>query len=258
VLNADDVLLVKESEKLYVPICWFSENEHNPQILRALSQHHPCVFVRNNELVYSHSEQVIIAAVSDIPMTVNGTAKHNIQNALGVIGLTKALGISNDDVISGLMNFSSDASDNPGRGNIYEVNGVTVIVDFAHNSHSMQAVVNMASNMPAKAKHVMFSHAGDRSDKDMLDVANAVSELRPSTYVLAEIKKYLRGRELNEISFLVKAHLLATGIAEKDIILASDPLDGTKKIMDRAVVGDLVLLFVLDDREKVQALLTDR
>lgn len=258
VLNADDVLLVNESEKLYVPICWFSENEHNPQILRALSQHQPCVFVQNNEFVYSYSEQVILAAISDIPMTVNGTAKHNIQNALGVIGLTKALGISNDDVISGLMNFSSDASDNPGRGNIYEVNGVTVIVDFAHNSHSMQAVVNMASNMPAKSKHVMFSHAGDRSDKDMRDVANAVSELRPSTYVLAEIKKYLRGRALNETSFLVKEHLLATGIAEKDIILASDPLDGTKKIMDRVAVGDLVLLFVLDDREKVQALLTDK
>jgi UDP-N-acetylmuramyl tripeptide synthase len=258
VLNADDVLLVKESEKLHVPICWFSENEYNPLIVRALSQHHPCVFVQNNELIYSYSEQVIIAAVSDIPMTVNGTAKHNIQNALGVIGLTKALGISNDDVFSGLMNFSSDASDNPGRGNIYEVNGVTVIVDFAHNSHSMRAVVNMASNMPAKAKHVMFSHAGDRSDKDMLDVANAVSELCPSTYVLAEIEKYLRGRELNEISFLVKEHLLATGIPEKDIILASDPSDGTKKIMDRAVVGDLVLLFVLDDREKVQALLTDK
>jgi UDP-N-acetylmuramyl tripeptide synthase len=258
VLNADDVLLVKESEKLHVPICWFSENEHNPQILQALSQHHPCVFVQNNELVYSDSEQVIIAAVSDIPMTVNGTAKHNIQNALGVIGLTKALGICNDDVLSGLMNFSSDASDNPGRGNIYEVNGITVIVDFAHNSHSMQAVVNMASSMPAKAKHVMFSHAGDRSDKDMLDVAKAVSALRPNTYVLAEINKYLRGREPNEISFLVKEHLLTTGIVEEDIILASDPLDGTRKIMDRAVVGDLVLLFVLDDREKVQTLLTGK
>ncbi|MFT5711797.1 MAG: cyanophycin synthetase [Glaciecola sp.] len=258
VLNADDGLLVTESKKLNVPICWFSENENNPLIVKALSQNHPCVFVRNNKLIYSHIEQEVIATVTDIPMTVNGTAKHNIQNALGVIGLTKALGISSDAVLSGLINFGSNPTDNPGRGNIYEVNGVTVIVDFAHNSHSMQALVNMASNMPAKAKHVMFSHAGDRSDKDILDVANAVSKLHPNTYALAEINRYLRGRELNEISLLVKNHLLATGIGEKDIILASDPIDGTKKIMARAVSGDLVLLFVLDERDKVQALLTDK
>jgi cyanophycin synthetase len=258
VLNADDTLLVAESYKLNVPICWFSENENNPLILKALSQSYPCVFVQDNKLVYSHIEQEIIATITDIPMTVNGTAKHNIQNALGVIGLTKALGISSDAVLSGLINFGSDATDNPGRGNIYKVNGVTVIVDFAHNSHSMQALVNMASNMPAKAKHVMFSHAGDRSDKDILDVANAVSKLQPSTYVLAEINRYLRGRGPNEISLLVKDHLLATGVEEKDIILTSDPIDGTKKIMARAVGGDLVLLFVLDERDKVQALLTDK
>jgi len=256
VLNADDALLVTESKKLCVPICWFSENESNPLIVEALSQQHPCVFVKNNKLVYSHIEPEVIATISDIPMTVNGTAKHNIQNALGVIGLTKALGISSDAILSGLINFGSDATDNPGRGNIYQVNGITVIVDFAHNSHSMQALVNMASNMPANARHVMFSHAGDRSDKDILDVANAVSKLQPNTYVLAEINRYLRGREPNEISFLVKNHLLASGIVEKDIILTSDPIDGTKKIMERAAIGDLVLLFVLDEREKVQALLT--
>jgi UDP-N-acetylmuramyl tripeptide synthase len=258
VLNADDALLVTESKKLNVPICWFSENENNPLIVKALSQNHPCVFVQRNKLVYSHIEQEVIATITDIPMTVNGTAKHNIQNALGVIGLTKALGISSDAILLGLINFGSNATDNPGRGNIYEVNGVTVIVDFAHNSHSMQALVTMASNIQAKAKHVMFSHAGDRSDKDILDVANAVRKLKPSTYVLAEINKYLRGREPDEISSLVRDHLLANGILEKDIILTSDPIEGTKRIMDRAVSGDLVLLFVLDEREKVQDLLTNK
>ena len=258
VLNADDALLVKESEKLNVPICWFSEDQNNRQIVQAVSQQRPCVFVRNNQFVYSREEQVSIADIADVPMTVDGTARHNIQNALGVIGLTKALGFSDEDVLSGLMNFGSDASDNPGRGNIYQVDGVTVIIDFAHNSHSMRALVNMTSNMPAKAKHVMFSHAGDRSDKDILDVAKIVSELKPKTYVLAEIEKYLRGREPNEISLLVKQYLLEAGISKNDIILASDPLAGAKKILDNAKAGDLVLLFVLSDREKVQALLTAR
>ena len=217
----------------------------------------PCVYVSNNKLIYSYHEQVSIAEISNIPMTVNGTAKHNIENALGVIGLCKALNISDENICLGLTRFGSNPNDNPGRGNIYQVNGVTVIIDFAHNSHSMQALVNMTSNMPTNKKHVMFSHGGDRSDQEILDVAAVVRELQPDTYVLTEIEKYLRGRELNEISHMVKDNLLAEGVSEESILLASDPLDGTKKIMQRAQSGDIVLLFVLTDRDKVQAYLTE-
>lgn len=256
VLNADDTLLVEESKHLNVPICWFSENQHNPLIVAAIKQGAPCVFLQGNHFVYSHHKQSVVANIDNTPMTVNGTARHNIQNALGVIGLTSALGIKLEHIREGLMQFTSDASDNPGRGNIYHVNGLTVIVDFAHNSHSMQALISMASNMPANAKHVMFSHAGDRSDQDIRDVTDAISKLQPDTYVLCELQQYLRGRQLNEISQLVKMHLLSSSVPESAIVLADDPVDGTEKILARAKPGDLVLLFVLSDREAVQKMLT--
>lgn len=255
VLNADDPMLVEESLKLNVPICWFSEDHNHALIQQALSRKEPCVFVKDGILTYSHEQQINMGNVKDVPMTVNGTAKHNIQNALGVIGLTKALSISDEHIRQGLMRFSSNAEDNPGRGNIYDVNGITVVIDFAHNRHSMQAIVDMASNMPANAKHVMFSHAGDRSDQAICEVADAVSKLNPKTYMLTEIEKYLRGRALQEISLLVKNHLLKSGITESNIMLANDPLDGTRKIFERAKAGDLILLFVLSEREKVQELI---
>lgn len=257
VLNADDPLLVKASTKLNVPICWFSLDQHNSLIIEAQHKQNPCVYQSGNELVYSHYEQISIAEVCNIPMTVNGTAKHNIENALGVIGVCKALNISEQNITLGLSRFASNSDDNPGRGNIYEVNGVRVIVDFAHNPHGMQALVNMASHMTANKKHVMFSHAGDRSDQDIIDVTNAVRQLNPYTYSLAEIKNYLRGRELNEISKIVKDRLLASGVSPQSILLARDPLDGAKQIMQRAEPGDVVLLFVLSEREKVQSYLTE-
>lgn len=255
VLNADDPMLVEESHKLKVPICWFSENYNNPLITKALSTQTPCVFVKEGVLTYSHLEKINMGIVDDVPMTVKGTARHNIQNALGVIGLAKALGISDEHIRKGLVQFGSNSEDNPGRGNIYEVNGITVIVDFAHNRHSMQAIVDMASSMPANAKHVMFSHGGDRSDKAICEVADAVSKLKPETYMLTEIKKYLRGRELNEISLLVKNHLLKSGETESNILMANDPAEGARKILERAKSGDLVLLFVLSDRDKVEDLI---
>lgn len=256
ILNADDQRLAKIGQTFNMPICWFSPNADNPLIVKALQQQEPCAYAKDGALLYSHKMTSNIARVDDVPMTIKGTAAHNIQNALGVIGLCKALGISDTHIKAGLHQFASSAEDNPGRGNIYEVNGISVIVDFAHNGHSMQAIMNMASKMPAKHIHVMFSHAGDRSDQDIFDVTDAVLKLRPSTYVLAEIEHYLRGRELGEISQLVRKHLIQNEISNDNILLASDPADGTQQILARAQQGDLVLLFVLSDRERVQALLS--
>ncbi|WP_371194004.1 Mur ligase family protein [Glaciecola sp. SC05] len=252
VLNADDKRLAAQATLLNMPICWFSTDANHPLILQAIAKKLPCVFALNGELIYSDDKQSSIAQITDIPMTINGTAMHNVQNALGVIGLCKAMNIDEAAIKAGLLSFASSAKDNPGRGNLYEVNGVTVIVDFAHNSHSMQAVIDMASKMPAKHKLVMFSHGGDRSDQDIKDVTDAVRALDPATYVLAELERYLRGRAVGEISTLVQKHLLENGVTSNKILLADDPLDGAKKIMSHAKSGDLVLLFVLNDRENVQ------
>ena len=255
VLNADDPRLAAMGKSFDMPLCWFSPNPHNPLIVEAIKQQRPCAYVKDGELVYSHITSTNIARINEVPMTIKGTATHNIQNALGVIGLCKALGIDDAAIKAGLHNFASSAKDNPGRGNIYELNGITFIVDFAHNGHSMQAVMNMASKMPAKHIHVMFSHAGDRSDQDIQDVTNAVLKLAPSTYVLAEIEQYLRGRKFGDISNLVRQHLLDNNISRDDILLAANPVHGTEQLLTKAKAGDLVLLFVLSDREEVQALL---
>ncbi len=269
VLNADDERLVKFVPEFFpnyanprqdAPICWFSLQANNELIKNHISVGKPCVYVENDHLIYHHAGATIIAKVSDIPMTVNGAAVHNVQNALGVVGLCKALKLSNAAILQGLQHFGITAEDNPGRGNLYEIDGRTLIVDFAHNAHSVQAVMNMAANMADKlankaAVHVMFSHAGDRSDKDITDVADAVYGLQPTTYILAELKDYLRGRQLNEISQLVESHLVDKGVPVQKIKRVAEPLEGVKYALSQAKRGDLLLLFVLSQRDKVQTYL---
>jgi UDP-N-acetylmuramyl tripeptide synthase len=269
VLNADDKRLVKFVPEFFpdlvkrnvdLPICWFSTNINNPLIQSHINKSLPCAYSDNGELVYHHGKAQAIANIKDVPMTVNGTAQHNIENALGVIGLCKALGFSDTAIVQGLHAFSSDANDNPGRGNIYDVNGVTTIIDFAHNAHSVKAVMNMAKKMSDdldkdSAIHVMFSHGGDRSNKDILDLTNEVIQLQPSTYILAELEVYLRGRELNEISDLVEAHLKQHGVDSSQIVRAIDSFTGVKKALAKSKEGDLLLLFVLSQREEIQAYL---
>jgi UDP-N-acetylmuramyl tripeptide synthase len=252
VLNADNALVIEQGLKLDNNICWYSTDECNPLVQSQLSAGGAAVFIRNNHIVYAlGNEQENIASLEQVPMTLNGAAEHNVQNALGVVGLCKALNLPTESIKAGLKDFGSNAQDNPGRGNIYEVNGIKVLVDFAHNEHSMRAVVNTINQLPAKRKIAMFSHAGDRADNEIRDLTDAVTELDASLYVVTELERYLRGREIGEIPEVVATYLLQQSVPAEKIQCATDPLEGAKIAMDFAQPGDVVLLFVLADREQV-------
>jgi cyanophycin synthetase len=267
VLNADDERLVKFVPECFpkdqpIPVCWFSLDANNALIQNHIRENRPCVYRENGFIIYHHESKHKVAEIDLVPMTVNSTAMHNVQNALGVVGLCKTLGISSEAIQSGLMSFGSNAADNPGRTNVYDVNGITVIVDFAHNAHSMKAVMDMAKNMAKTMPNdgtisVMFSHGGDRSNKEIFDVADAVRSINPSSYILCELETYLRGRDMGEISDLVETYLLEKGIPAAALVKALDPIDGAQKALNVAKAGDLVLLFVLDKREQVDSYLTN-
>lgn len=258
VLNADNKLVIEQGLTLDNKICWYSTYESNALIQSQLTAGGAAVFVRNQQIIYAlGGEEEIITSLDQVPMTLNGAAQHNVQNALGVVGLSKALNMPTDAIRAGLKDFGSNAQDNPGRGNIYEINGIKVLVDFAHNEHSMRAVVKTINQLPAKRKIAMFSHAGDRSDDEIRNLTEAVTELDASLYIVTELEHYLRGRELGEVPKIVSDYLRQKSIPDEKIQNAPDPLTGTKMAMDFAQAGDVVLLFVLSDRELVHDYLTE-
>ena len=65
-----------------------------------------------------------------------------------------------DDVRKGLRTMTQE--ENPGRGNLYDVAGYTVVVDFAHNPEALQALLDMANRLPSNRKALCFGQAGDR------------------------------------------------------------------------------------------------
>ncbi|PKI17151.1 Mur ligase [Colwellia sp. 12G3] len=255
ILNADDDELVRLSANTIHSICWFSMDKDNSLIQANMNKGLAVVFFHDQHIHFVKAEYTFSVAVNDIVMTFNGTATYNIRNAMGVIGLCCALKIEHKAILKGLKEFGSDPFDNPGRGNRYQYNGAEVIVDFAHNQHSMSAVIEMAKNIPAKRRLVMFSHAGDRSDQDMFELNEEVLKFEADEYVIAELEIYLRGRELGEIPALVKTHLLNNHVAENHITLCDSPLAGAEHTLTKIQAGDVVLLFALDQRDKIHQLL---
>jgi cyanophycin synthetase len=109
-------------------------------------------------------------ALADIPVTQNGVIGFQIENAMAAIGAGWALGIAWDTLRAGLASFVNDVHSAPGRFNLFNYRGATLIADYGHNPDAIQALVKAIDQMPAGAsgrRSVVISAAGDRRDEDI-------------------------------------------------------------------------------------------
>ena len=254
VLNADDGEIVNYLDRIEVgELCWFSLDKNNPLVQQQQARNGRCCFADAGEIVYYDGQQTHrVCPISDIPMTIDGAALHNVCNVLGVVGIATAMDYSLDQIRQGLLSFHSDALDNPGRLNIFKLaNGARVIVDFAHNAHSVEAVVDTVRRMPARKQWAMFGSAGDRSDDEIAAIATGVCALQPDNVVIIEIEKYLRGRAPGEVSELLRQACLDSGLKPEQMHFAESPLAGTLHTLTQLLAGDVALLLVLDQRDEI-------
>jgi len=252
VLNADDPFVVAESENVDKTIWWFSLDPTTPQIAEARAKSTPCAYLQEGSVIFFDGQSEIdILSVQDIPITLSGAAKYNVLNVLAAVCASKALAVPNAAIRAGLSQFLPDAKDNPGRCNEFAHNGARVFVDFAHNPHSIAAVCDALSSLPSGRRYIMLSHAGDRSDKDIADVTTTALRFRPDVIVTAELGGYLRGRNLGEVPALIKDAGTGAGLQPTQFQHAASPYEGAKSILDQLEPGDLSLLLVLAEREKV-------
>ncbi|MDG1438502.1 MAG: Mur ligase family protein [Emcibacteraceae bacterium] len=252
VLNADDELVVANGLKSPNIICWFSLDETNEHIVTARNSGGLCCWLKDGEIHYFDGDQVTLSvSVGDIPITMGGAARFNVQNAMGATCLAKAMGIKNDAIIKGLTTFTSTPDDNPGRCNEFMVKGARVFVDFAHNPHSINAISDMLDNLSSKKKFLLIGQAGDRSDQDIRDLTNGAIRFNPDVVATMDMVDYLRGRELGECSAIIKIECIKHGIAEESISHFPSPSEGAQFIIDQLEEGDLVLLLALAERDKI-------
>lgn len=256
ILNADDPPVVAEAERLGLKAAWFSLREDAAEVQAARSEGRLVGFLRDGAIwLEDATGPKRTVAVQDVPITMGGAARYNILNALGAACLAYALGVDAGAIGRALTGFRPDPKDNPGRMNEFAHNGARLFVDFAHNPHSIAAVTGALSAMPAKRKFVLMAHAGDRSDDDIRRLARGACAFGPDVVVVSELPGYLRGRNPGEVPSLLRAECLAQGVAADDILMVEAPSEGVRRIMGMVAPGDLALLLVLSERDKVFAML---
>jgi UDP-N-acetylmuramate: L-alanyl-gamma-D-glutamyl-meso-diaminopimelate ligase len=93
--------------------------------------------------------------------TLPGGGAHNVENALGVVAATRALGLDFPEIVRGFETFAGVRRRQEVRG---EAGGVTVIDDFAHHPTAVRATIAaIRAHYPARRLWAVFEPRSNTS-----------------------------------------------------------------------------------------------
>ncbi|MEE2886999.1 MAG: Mur ligase family protein [Planctomycetota bacterium] len=259
VLNADDPLVVEGARKhLQAPVIWFSLEADNPIVVGHLREGGTACVAEGGYIRYCCGDsRVDVVEICSVPATMNGHALFNIANAMAAVSLAMAIDLPVSVCAAGLQAFQSDPETNPGRCNVFEIGGVTAVVDFAHNAHGMRAFLQIADAMPGGRRLVVIGMAGDRTDEGIREFVQAVWSVQPDCIVLKEMGEHLRGREPGAVLDLMTEELALLGAPSDRVVRAGSEIEATRYALGWARRDDLLLLSVQAERDAVIELLRD-
>jgi len=258
ILNADDAGIVRHAASLNNTIHWFSLDPVNPVLMANRHSKEKVACLDNGQLVLREGSNDLLAiSAEEVPATLGGAAHYNISNALGAMLLCDALGIEPGAIAAGLRRFRGDDSDNPGRGNWFEGNGVKILVDFAHNEHGMKALAQMVSAIPARRKVVLMGQAGDRRNDDISAMTAAACDIGPALILACALPGYERGRPQAEVQQVIRETAIQCGMETRQVMDFDAPPEATRYALSHAEKGDLLVLLALTQREDVLSLIQD-
>ena len=245
VLNADDPLLVDKAQTYRGEIVWFSLDLEN-KVVRAHANAGGTAFVLDDDelQIIDGDANEVICRDSDIPITLGGAARHNVANSLSAAALTWCMGVSLDDIRNGLATMSQN--ENPGRGNLYKVNGFQVLVDFAHNPQALQALLDMAGRFQPARKALCFGQAGDRPDDLIREMARSAWQSGLDRVFVSELAKYHRGREPGAVYAVIRDEMLRCGAQPDQVEHCEEEIESLDSALEWAEPGDLVIMIALE------------
>ena len=254
ILNADDARLVARSRDYDGEIVWFSLHADSELIAaHARSGGAAFVFDGDDLVMVSGDSRERICAAADIPITLGGAARHNVANALGAAAFCWSLGIALADIRAGLEGMSQEA--NPGRGNVYSIDGYTVLVDFAHNPEALEALLDMANRLEPARKALCFGQAGDRPDDLIQELARSAWESGLDQVFVSELAKYHRGRDEGDVFRVIRDELIQCGARPEQVGHRLQEIESLEAAMEWAQPGDLIVMLALERSPELYALL---
>ncbi|MEO7127444.1 MAG: cyanophycin synthetase, partial [Rhodoferax sp.] len=241
VLNAADPMVYAMGPSCPGNVIFFTADHHHPAMATQRAQGKRTVYVDDGAIVAAQGSWRERIALSDIPFTHNGSIGFQVENVMAAVGAAWALGLSWDAVRHGLSSFSTDATSVPGRFNMMDYRGATVIADYGHNPDAMRALVAAVNALPARRRSVVISGAGDRRDDDIREQTVILGDAFDDVLLYQDACQ--RGRADGEVLALLRA-----GLAQAKRTGYVTEIRGELNAIDTALArlqpGDLCLVLV--------------
>jgi len=199
VLNAANTYTLAMGQTAPCQTAWFAKEATHPQLQLAISQGQPVAYVEQAQIVVQVGPHKInMAPLSHVPITFNGTLGFMVENALAATLAAFVYGVPAEIIRPALASFYPSVAQTPGRMNIFELRGSTLLVDFAHNPDGFAGIADFLSHVQSPFKIGIIVGTGDRLDED----TRALGRLSAQMFDLTLIHqvKFLRGRTADYIT----------------------------------------------------------
>lgn len=167
VLNAADPIVAAMASACPGKVIYFASDRHHPVMVTHRAQGHRTVYVDGDSIVASEGSWRETIHLRDVPITRNGKIGFQVENVMASVAAAWGVGMPWQTIRRGLSGFVNDSDNAPGRFNIMDYRGATVIADYGHNPDAMRALVQAVDALPGKRRSVVISGAGDRRDEDI-------------------------------------------------------------------------------------------
>ncbi|GAB2736583.1 cyanophycin synthetase [Melaminivora jejuensis] len=241
VLNAADPHVAAMASVCPGRVIYFAAERHHPVMATHRAQGSRVVYVDGEHIVAAEGSWRESVLLRDIPLTRAGSIGFQVENAMASIAAAWAAGLPWETIRRGLASFLNDSDNAPGRFNVLDHAGATVIADYGHNPDAMRALVQAVQAMPAARRSVVISGAGDRRDEDITEQTQILGGVFDDVVLYQDACQ--RGRADGEVLALLRRGLQG---AERASYVTE--IQGEFAAIDHALArlapGDLCLVLV--------------
>jgi cyanophycin synthetase len=241
VLNAADPIVAAMAENTRGDVTYFALDGSLPIMQKHRAQGRRIVYVHDGKLVAAQGKLEERIDLAEVPITRGGVIGFQVENVMASVAAAWAVGIEWSTIRTGLKTFVGESDNAPGRFNVFDYKGATVIADYGHNPDAIQALTQAVEAMPAKRRSVLISGAGDRRDEDIRDQTRILGKAFDD--VLLYEDQCQRGRSEGEV-----VALLREGLKDAPRTSHVEEIRGEFVAIDRALErlqpGDLSLILI--------------
>ena len=241
VLNAADPAVAAMAPHCPGRVIFFASDAHHPVLAAQRARGRRAIWREGNAIICAEGNFSRRLPLAGIPITHGGRIAFQVENVMAAVGAAWAAGVPWDAITRTLAAFRSDVRSTPGRFNVFDCAGATVIADYGHNPDAITALARSVQAMPAKRRSVVISGAGDRRDEDITGQTRILGSVFDDVVLYQDACQ--RGRADGEV-----LALLRQGLQGAERTRRIDEVHGEFKAIDMAMErlapGDLCLILI--------------